>query len=379
MIPDIGSLETPCFVVDEARLGKNLQLLSRVQAESGAKIIIALKGFAMFSVFPQIRRHLPGATASSLDEALLARDEFGGEVHLCAPAYSDADMAELITFANHIVFNSLGQWERHRATVAASDRKIECGLRINPGYSEVETEIYNPCAPGSRLGIPVDQLGGSLPEGITGLHFHTLCEQNSDTLERTLEVVVKTAGRFFPQIRWINFGGGHHSTRPDYDVDRLCRVVTEFRKCHDLEVYLEPGEAIALNTGFLVSSVMDIVHNGMDIAVLDTSATAHMPDVIEMPYRPVIEGAGEIGQHPHGYRLGGLTCLAGDVIGDYSFPQPLQVGQKLVFHDMAHYTMVKTTTFNGVRLPSIYLTNSETGATRLVRRFGHEDYKSRLS
>lgn len=376
---DLDQLQTPCYAVDEALLERNLTILADVQAQSGATIILALKGFAMFSLFPLIRRYLRGTTASSVDEARLGFEEFGGEVHVCAPAYSDRDIAELLPRADHIVFNSFSQWKKYRPVMEKAQRKISCGLRVNPEYSEVETEIYDPCAPCSRLGIPAAHFEAEALDGIEGLHFHALCEQNSDTLERTLSVVEQKFGDYFGRLKWINFGGGHHITRPDYDRERLCNVTTRFRERHGLQVYLEPGEAIALGTGYLVASVLDIVHNGMAIAILDTSATAHMPDVLEMPYRPEVEGAGEPGRFPYTYRLGGLTCLAGDRIGDYSFPHPLEVGSKLVFHDMAHYTMVKNTTFNGVRLPSIYRFNSATGEYSLVREFGYEDYKNRLS
>jgi carboxynorspermidine decarboxylase len=374
------AIETPCYVVDEGRLEANLKRLDDVQTRTGCKILLALKGFALFSAFPLIRRYLKGAAASSLNEARLAAEEFQREVHVYAPAYREQEMPDLIRYAHHMVFNSFAQWRAFKPLIAEKGQSVRCGIRINPQHSEVKVALYDPCAPGSRLGVTVDQFEGQDLSGLTGLHFHTLCELNSDALERTLEVVEARFGRYLAAMQWVNFGGGHHITREDYDVDRLCRVISGFRQRHPhLEVYLEPGEAIALNTGVLVASVLDVVHNAMDIAILDTSAAAHMPDVLEMPYRPNIVGAGQPGQYAHTYRLGGLTCLAGDVIGDYSFPEPLVPGRKLVFLDMAHYTMVKNNTFNGVGLPSIALYQPTTEQIRVVRKFGYEDYRNRLS
>lgn len=377
---DISKLVTPCYVVDEGKLDANLACLAGVQSRTGARILLALKGFSMFSTFPRIRQVLHGAAASSLNEARLAFEEFGKEVHVYAPAYRADEFTELLGYANHMVFNSFAQWRKFKSRVQSSGRSIRCGLRVNPEHSEVKVKLYDPCAPGSRLGIRLEQFKGEDLEGISGLHFHTLCELNSDALARTLPAVEEKFSRYFSRLQWINFGGGHHITRPDYDVDLLCRLIVDFRKRYPhLEVYLEPGEAIALNTGVLVASVLDIVHNAMDIAILDTSAAAHMPDVLEMPYRPQIIGAGQSGEKPCTYRLGGMTCLAGDVIGDYSFSAPLQVGDKLVFLDMAHYTMVKNNTFNGVGLPSIALYHPATDAIEVIRRFGYEDYRNRLS
>lgn len=383
----LSEVETPCYVVDLGALRRNLEILADVQQRAGCKILLALKGFAMWSVFPVVREYLAGVAASSVSEARLGREELCAgrddrEVHAYAPAYSEADVGELVELADHIVFNSVGQWQRHRERVRTAGRRIECGLRLNPRHSEVEVAIYDPCAPCSRLGVPPEALpaaGAPELEGIDGLHFHTLCELGSDALERTLAAVEERFGAHIDRVKWVNFGGGHHITRPDYDVERLVRVIRAFKERHGVEVYLEPGEAIALYTGVLVASVLDLSHNEMDIAILDTSATAHMPDVLEMPYRPDILGAGQPGEHPHTYRLGGLTCLAGDVIGDYSFPSPLAIGDKLVFLDMAHYTMVKNTTFNGVRLPSIAIHDPENRKLQVVRRFGYEDYKARLS
>lgn len=374
-LPDI---DTPCYVVDEAAIEANLQRLDDVQRRTGCRIILALKGFAMFRVFPLVRRYLCGVTASSLHEARLGFEEFGGEVHLCAPAYREDEWDELMRYADHVSFNSLNQWRRFGPRVPPS-QGVSCGLRVNPEHSEVKVPLYDPCAPGSRLGVTAAALEGANLAGLEGLHFHTLCELNSDSLERTLAAFERRFGKWVADMKWVNFGGGHHITRRDYDVDRLCRIVGAFQEKHpDTQVYLEPGEAVALHAGVLISTVLDVVHNVRPIAILDTSAAAHMPDVLEMPYRPRIEGAGEPGEYAHTYRLGGVSCLAGDVIGDYSFPAPLRVGDRLVFHDMAHYTMVKNNTFNGIRLPTIALRRTD-GVVEMVRRFTYEDYRNRLS
>lgn len=377
---DVSSVETPAFLIDTAALERNLEILARVQREAECKILLALKGFAMWSLAPQIMRHLPGVTASSTAEARLGVEEFRGETHACAPAYSDADFRELIAICDHIVFNSSSQATRLLPIYEAEKtRAVSFGLRVNHGHREVETELYDPAAPRSRLGALRETIGEATIAKLDGLHFHSLCELGSDALERTLAVFEQKFGDIIPRMKWINFGGGHHITRPDYDVERLIRLVRGFKQKYSVQVYLEPGEAIAIRTGVLVASVMDIVQNEMDIAILDTSATAHMPDTLEMPYRAEIFGAGMPNEKPHTYRLGGLTCLAGDVIGDYSFERPLEIGDKLIFSDMAHYTMVKTTTFNGVRLPSIGHADPATGKIVIVRRFGYEDYKNRLS
>lgn len=376
---DLRRVPTPCFVLDAAALARNLAVLDAVQKRTGCRILLALKGFSMFSVFPLIRKTLHGVCASSPHEARLGREEFGREVHTFAAAYSEADMRELVTLSDHIVFNSFGQWRRFRPMVAAAPRPIQCGIRVNPAHSEVEIPIYDPCAPGSRLGVLAHQFKGQSLDGISGLHFHTLCEKNADALARTLEAVEAQFDPYIRQLQWINFGGGHHITRPDYDVDLLCRLIHDFKKKYGKEVILEPGEAVALNAGFLVASVLDIVENDMRIAILDTSAAAHMPDVLEMPYRPDIIGAGRPGEKPNTYRLAGLSCLAGDVIGDYSFENPLAVGDKLVFCDMAHYSMVKTNTFNGIRLPSIAVYRPDSDEFTIIRKFGYDDFKTRLS
>ena len=376
----LNGLKTPCYIVNETKLEENLRILKYIQDKTGSKILLAFKGFAMWSMAKLIRKYLPGTSASSVSEAMLGRHEFGGELHCYAPAYSQVDMDTHVKLANHIVFNSVGQWKRYKEQLKKHPH-IETAIRINPEHSETETAIYDPSGLNSRLGTTLKNFKAGLEdlEGISGLHFHNLCELNADALERTLEVVEDKFGFFFDKISWINFGGGHHITRPDYYVERLIRIINNFKRKHNLKVYLEPGEAIALNTGVLVSSVLDVFNNGMDLAILDTSATAHMPDVLEMPYRPYIENADEPDVKAHTYRLGGVTCLAGDIIGDYSFDKPLEYGDKLVFGDMAHYTMVKNTTFNGVRLPNIYRFNSGSEELSLVKEFTHEDYKSRLS
>lgn len=371
-------LPTPCYVVSEPQLRRNLEIIRSVIDRTGCRVLLALKGFAMWRTFPVIREYLHGTTASAVNEARLGHEEFGGETHAYAPAYSGRDLAELLPLVDHLVFNSFAQFHRHRETVRRADRPISMGLRVNPGYSEVAVELYNPCRRRSRLGVRRAAFADQDLDGLEGLHFHTMCEQNSDTLERTLTVVVEQFGEFFPRLEWINFGGGHHISRPDYDVDRLCRLIADFRRRYPLTVYLEPGEAIALNAGILVTRVLDVIENEVPIALLDTSATAHMPDVLEMPYRPDLRGAGKPGEKPHTFLLGGLTCLAGDDIGEYSFDQPLRVGDRLIFEDMAHYTMVKNTTFNGVRLPAIALERSD-GDIELVRAFGYADYRDRLS
>jgi len=374
-----ADIETPAYVIDLGRLRANLAVLGHVQREANCKILLALKGFAAFSTFPWVKAMLSGAAASSVAEARLAREYIDKEVHAYAPAYSNADIEDLVTLADHIVFNSVSQLERYLPELRNAARRIEVGLRINPEHRETEVALYDPCAPGSRLGVPRRAMVGQVLDQLDGLHFHNLCEKDSDALVRTLGSVEENFAPFIERAKWVNFGGGHLITRPGYDVDRLVHVIRRFRERWGTEVYLEPGEAIGLNTGWLVASVLDVIDYGKPIAILDTSATAHMPDILEMPYRPRIVGGAEPGQKPFAIRLGGLTCLAGDVIGDYAFDSPLQVGDRLVFEDMAHYTMVKSTTFNGVRLPSIVLLEPETKILTVVRRFGYDDYRSRLS
>ncbi len=368
------SVTTPSYIVDERLLKKNLQLLQSVMDRTGCKILLALKGFSMYSTFPLVGKYLAGITSSSLNEAKLGAEYMQKEVHIYAPAYRHDEIDEILTISDHIVFNSVSQFKLFKEKVKA--RGIEAGIRLNPEYSEVDTAIYDPCAPGSRLGTLASKITSDDIKELDGLHFHTMCEQNSDTLERTLEVVEEKFGQYFYDLKWVNFGGGHHVTRSDYDVERLVRLIDHIQNKYNVQVYLEPGEAIALNTGFLVTSVLDLLENGMNLAIIDSSAACHMPDVIEMPYRPHIVGSGLPGEKAYTYRLGGLTCLAGDVVGDYSFDEPLKPGDKLIFTDMAHYTMVKNNTFNGVNLPSIYLMNDS--GPRLIKSFDYDDYKRRL-
>ncbi|MEN6314332.1 MAG: carboxynorspermidine decarboxylase [Clostridiaceae bacterium] len=376
---DLSVLPTPCYVVDEDLLIKNLEILQSVQDRTGCSILLAQKGFSMYAVYPLIGRYLKGVASSSLFEARLGYEEMGKEVHVFAPAYMDDEFDELMHYSDHIVFNSFDQWNRFKARVKTfTPKKIECGIRVNPEYSEIETPIYNPCYANSRLGVTLSNFRPDELDGIDGLHFHTMCEQNSDTLERTVRVVDEKFGKYIKGMKWINMGGGHHITRPDYDIETLIHSITFFQDKYGVKVYLEPGEAVALNTGFLAAGVLDIVDNGMKIAILDASAACHMPDVLEMPYRPNIIGAGMPDEYAYTYRLGGNTCLAGDVIGDYSFEQPLKQGDRLVFCDMAHYTMVKNNTFNGLNLPSIALCSKAEGV-KIIKRFGYEDFKTRLS
>jgi carboxynorspermidine decarboxylase len=371
-------IPSPCFVLEERLLRHNLEILKRVQQASRARIICALKGYSMFSTFPLVRQYLPGTTASSLHEARLGFEEFGAEVHAYSPAYPPAEFEALMQYCGHITFNSLSQWEKYRQQVQTYPRSISCGLRINPEYSEVGTGLYNPCIPGSRLGIIASQLP-SLPAGIEGLHFHTLCESSAEALVNTFAAVEEKFGHVLHQVKWINMGGGHAITRKGYDLDTLIALICRVKEKYGVEVILEPGSAVGWETGYLVSTVLDVVENhGIQIAMLDVSFTAHMPDTLEMPYQPVILGAEKGQDGPYVYKMGGLTCLAGDFMGDYSFPKPLQPGDQVVFNDMIHYTMVKTNTFNGVNLPSIGIWTEE-DVFRLVRSFGYEDYRNRLS
>lgn len=379
----LDRVETPAYVIDLGLLRRNLDLLATVQERSGCRVLLALKGYAVWSTFAFVQERLTGAAASSVAEAQLAREQIGKEVHAYAPAYSDADIEALVGLADHVVFNSVGQLHKYAPKLKAAARAIDVGLRINPEHRETEVALYDPCAPGSRLGVPRRALPDVL-QPLDGLHFHNLCEKNSDALARTLAHVEAEFAPFVEQVRWVNFGGGHLVSRADYDLDRLVSIITDFKERYakrgmPKEVYLEPGEAVGWETGWLVSTVLDIVDYGTKIAILDTSATAHMPDVLEMPYRPRIVGGGEPGEKAHTYRLGGLTCLAGDVIGDFSFDEPLQVGSKIAFCDMAHYTIVKNSTFNGVRLPNIVTYEPTRDELTVQRRFGYEDYMRRQS
>jgi carboxynorspermidine decarboxylase len=353
-------------------------MLADVQARSGSRVLLALKAFAQWSTFGLVRRYLAGVAASSVSEARLGREHMGREVHAYAPAYSDSDFRELLSLADHVILNSPSQWTRLGAQVPAG-APCSLGLRVNPEHSEVKTELYDACAPFSRLGVRRSQMESLDLARLEGLHFHALCESGADALGRLLRVFEDGFGDLLSGLKWVNFGGGHHITRSDYDREALVELIQDFRRRRGVDVYLEPGEAVALNAGVLVASVLDLVHNGMDIALLDVSATAHMPDVLEMPYRPEIAESGAPGDLPHTYRLAGTTCLAGDVIGDYSFREPLRVGQRLLFRDMGIYTMVKSTFFNGIHHPAISVYDPVQRAVRVVRRFGYEDYKGRLS
>lgn len=376
---NLAQIPSPCFVLEEELLHKNLQLINRVQQESGAAIILATKGFAMYSVFPLVKKYLTGTTASSLHEARLGFEEFGGEVHAYSPAYLEKEFDEIITYCDHLSFNSLNQWKKYKTKIEQSGKKISCGLRINPEYAEVSTDLYNPCIPGSRLGMRATDFGENLPEGIEGLHFHTLCESDSYALERTLKVVEEKFGHLIHQAKWLNMGGGHLMTRKGYDLEHLINLLRYIADEYNVQVYLEPGSAVAWETGYLVATVEDIINSaGIQVAILDISFTAHTPDCLEMPYKPKIIGATDPDENSkHVYRMGGLSCLAGDYLGDYAFEYPLSVGDKLVFNDMIHYTMVKTTTFNGVNLPSIGIWK-ENQTFELVKSFGYEEYKSRI-
>jgi carboxynorspermidine decarboxylase len=370
---------SPAYVVDLGRLRHNLSILDDVQKRSGAKILMALKAFAMWSVFPLIRETLRGVCASSPWEARLGREEFGREVHSFAAAFKESDVEELLRISDHLVFNSFAQLERFRPLWEKGSERVSIGLRVNPEHSEGHTAIYDPCAPKSRLGISRSEFEGRSLDGVEGLHFHTLCEQLFEPLERTARVFEEKFGEFLPRMKWLNLGGGHHITREGYDIDALVDLVRYFKGKYGLEVYLEPGEAIAIGTGVLISQVLDVVRNEMDIAILDVSATCHMPDILEMPYRPDIAGGFEPGERSHTYRLAGPSCLAGDLIGDWSFERPLLPGDRLAFLDMAHYTMVKTTTFNGIRHPHICTFEPETAELKVVRSFTYQDFRSRLS
>ena len=375
---DFSRIESAAYVIDLEALERNLKILDSVQYKSGAKILLALKGFANYSTFPLIKKYLHGCCASSPYEARLAREEFGKEVHSFAPAYSQLDIDEHLKLCDHVVFNSFNQYEKYRNQLQQTDRKIDIGLRVNPLHSETEIELYNPCASGSRLGILPDHLQSKDLSGIDGLHFHTLCQKGAAPLARTAKAFEEHFGEYLHQMKWINFGGGHHITQPDYDLHLLCETVIYFREKYNLEVYLEPGEAIAVNTGSLVAEVVEVVENDLQIAILDISATCHTPDVLEMPYRPEVRGGAEADAKKYTYRLGGLSCLAGDVIGDYSFDEPLVPGKKIILDDMSHYTTVKTNFFNGISHPSIMLYDPKCDSLQTVRSFSYENYKSKL-
>ncbi|MGI9256409.1 MAG: carboxynorspermidine decarboxylase [Salinispira sp.] len=390
---DPSKVPSPAFVIDKAAIQYNLDVLGEIMELSGANIILALKGFSMFHLAPQISSILKGTAASSVYEARLGREEFGKEVHVYAPAFKEEEFTELLKIADHIVFNSFSQWKHYREqalTAQAQREGIHFGLRINPEHSEGTIPLYDPCAAHSRFGVtekefreeedePAGLEGLAGLAGISGLHFHTLCEQGAEPLERTLKVVIKKFGHVLKNMSWINFGGGHHITGDDYNRRLLIDCIKMMRNEYNLTVYIEPGEAIAIHTGILLTTVLDTLHNGMDVAILDASATCHMPDTLEMPYRAEIWGAADPGTLPCLYRLGSQTCLAGDVMGDYSFSSALKRGQRLIFNDMAHYTMVKTTTFNGIPLPAICTFDSRNGAYEVVKTFNYNDFRNRLS
>lgn len=373
-----NKLPTPCYVVDEEKLKQNLTILQKLEQDTGCHVLLAQKAFSMYSLYSLIGQYLSGTTASGLYEARLGREEMGKENHVFAPAYKEKDMKELVQLCDHIIFNSFAQYEKHRGMIAEHN-KISIGIRVNPEYSTQEGHaIYDPCAPGSRLGVTRAHFPEELPEDIEGLHFHTLCEQDADDLVRTFHVFEEKFNPYLTKMKWLNLGGGHHITRDGYQIEELKKLIRYIRDTYQLEVYLEPGEAIALNAGYLVTEVEDIVKNGIDILILDASAACHMPDVLEMPYRPPLKGGFPAGEKKYTYRLSSLTCLAGDVIGDYSFEQEIHIGDRLVFEDMAIYSMVKNNTFNGIPLPGIAILK-EDGTVQMVKEFGYEDFKMRLS
>ena len=377
----IQELKTPCYVIDEKKLRENLEILAGVQQRTGCKILLAQKAFSCFHEYPLIGKYLKGTTASGLFEARLGREEMNLENHVFSPAYREEEMDEIAGLCDHVVFNSFGQLEKYAPRLKGKS----IGLRINPECSTQEDHaIYDPCAPGSRLGVTAKKFrenaehSPQLLEALDGLHFHTLCEQNSDDLERTLAAVEEKFGQWLPRMKWLNMGGGHHITRADYDIDRLEHCIRRMQERYGVEVYLEPGEAVALNAGYLATQVLDVVENGIQTLILDASAACHMPDVLEMPYRPPLRDSGKPGEKPWTYRLSSYTCLAGDIIGDYSFDREIQAGDRLYFEDMAIYSMVKNNTFNGIGLPDIAVMD-ENGDCRVIRSFGYEDFKERLS
>ena len=376
---NLDKIPSPCYVVEEAKLRRNLKILDRVQQEAQIKMLCALKGFSFFHTFSLIKEYLAGATASSLHEAILCHEEMGVKAHLCVPAFKDDEFEKYLPISSHITFNSIRQWEKYKNKVDNYKEPISCGIRINPQYSEIETDLYNPSIAGSRLGMTRNYFGEQLPEGIEGLHFHALCENNSFTLERTLQAVERRFGSLIKQAKWINFGGGHHITRTDYNVDHLIYLLKSFKQRYpSIEVIMEPGEAVGWQAGFLISTVLDTFDSeGVKVALMDISISCHMPDCLEMPYKPSILGAEDAKERLPKWRIGGLTCLAGDYVGDYYFKNSLHEGDRLVFDDMIHYTMVKTTTFNGVNLPSIGVIK-ENGKFHLLKSFGYESFKDRI-
>ena len=373
---DYSQVPSPCYVLDETRLRKNMEILDEIQKKTGVKIICALKGYSFWRSFPLVGQYLAGATASSLNEARLAKEEMGKEVHVFAPVYEDDEIDEILSYAGHISFNSFSQWQRFKEKPLKAG--VSAGIRVNPQFSTVDTDLYNPCGKFSRLGVTEAEFKPELLEGIEGLHFHALCEQDADALEGVLKAFEQHFGKYLPQMKWVNFGGGHHITRKDYHRDELVRILKDFMgRYPHLTVIMEPGEAVGWQTGELVTSVGDIVHNEMDIAILNVSISDHMPDCLEMPYRPAVTGAGMPGEKKYTYKLTGNSCLAGDQLGDFSFDHPLEVGEKIIFEDMIHYTMVKTSFFNGVRHPSIGKFD-EQGKFHLLHKFTYQQFKDKL-
>lgn len=374
---DFSKVKTPAYIVGEEKLENNLKILNKVEKGTGAKILMAIKSFSMFKVFPLARKYLSGSEASSVNEAKLGHTKFGKETHTFSPSYTNKNIKEYLKYSDHLVFNSFSQWNKFKDVC---NRKASCGIRVNVEHSETDNPMYDPSRPKSHFGVTISNFQNENIEGLEGLHFHNLCELNADALERTLKVFEDKFGKYLAKMKWVNFGGGHHITRKDYDLDLLYKTIKDFKTRYPhLEVYLEPGEAIALNAGVLVGSVVDTFNNGINIAVLDVSPTCHMPDVIEMPYLPTILGAKSATERSSDiYRLVGPSCLTGDVIGEYSFNKPLKVGDKVVFLNMAIYTMVKNNTFNGVNLPDISLLNKK-GKIKVIKSFGYEDFKNRLS
>ena len=373
-----NNLPSPCWLLEESLLQKNLEILQTVKDKSGAKVLLALKGYGLWKSFDTVKLYLDGCCASGLHEAKLAVETFNKEVHTYAPAFKENEIEEIAKISHHLVFNTPSQFKHFAEKAREINPNLSLGLRVNPEYSASPKEIYNPCTLHSRLGTTLENFDTSILNDLDGLHFHALCEQGSDALEIVLKHFEAKFGKYLSKLKWVNFGGGHHITRKGYDVEKLISLVKIFKEKYDVKVYLEPGEAVGWETGTLIATVLDIMHNGMDIAILDTSAEAHMPDTIIMPYRADVRGAGETGEKKFTYRLAGNTCLAGDIMGDYSFDEKLKIGDKIIFEDQMHYTMVKATTFNGIKLPSIAIRRVD-GTINVVREFGYEDFKERLS
>ena len=373
-----ANLPSPCWLLNEKKLKNNLILIDTIRKKSGAKVLLALKGYALWKSFPLLQPYLNGCCASGLHEAQLAHETFGQEVHTYSPAFKEDEIAKIAMISHHLIFNSPAQFRKYAKKARNINPKLSLGLRINPEYSESPKKIYNPCGLYSRLGTTLKNIDESILQECEGLHFHALCEQSADALENVLQHVEKKFGKYIPQMKWINFGGGHHITRKGYDIEKLINLIKNFKNKYNVEVYLEPGEAIGWETGTLITTVLDIIHNGINIAILDSSSEAHMPDTIIMPYRAEVKGASKANKKSHTYRLAGNTCLAGDIMGDYSFDMPLQIGDKVIFEDQMHYTMVKATTFNGIKLPSIAIEKTD-GTVEMLREFGYEDFKNRLS